>query len=68
MHDHIASNKQQPTQNFHKNLKNFQKPKKFRKQPKSLGLMREMHEKRGIRSSNHKIEAWLGRKLERSRD
>ena len=65
MHDHIASNKQHPTQNFHKKLKNFQKPpKKFQRNPKNLGLMREMHEKRGIRSSYHKIEAWLGRNLE----
>ena len=35
MHDHIASNKQHPTQKFHKNLKNFQKPQKFHKTPKT---------------------------------
>ena len=57
MHDHITSNKQHPTQNFHKNLKNFQKPQKFQRKPKNLGLMCEMHEKRGIMSSYHKIEA-----------
>ena len=57
MHDHIASNKQHPTQNFHKKLKKFQKPQKIsKKPPKNLGLMHEMHEKRGIRSSYHKIE------------
>ena len=29
MRDHIALNKQHPTQNFHKNLKKIQKPQKF---------------------------------------
>ena len=37
MHDHIASNKQHPTQNFHKNLKSFQNPKNFKK-TQNLGL------------------------------
>ena len=35
MHDHIASNKQHPTQKFHKNLKSFQKPQKSHKTPKT---------------------------------
>ena len=48
MHDHIALNKQHQTQNFHKNLKKLQKPQKFQRKPKNLGLMCEMHEKRGI--------------------
>ena len=60
MHDHIALKKtktktknknkkqQHPTQNFHKNLKKFQKPQIFQRKPKNLGIMREMHEKRGI--------------------
>ena len=64
MNDHITSNKQHPTQNFHKNLKNIQKPQKFQSKPKNLGLMREMHEEWRIRSSYHKIEAWLGQNLE----
>ena len=34
MHEHITSNQQHPTQQFHKNLKN---PKKFQK-PQNLGL------------------------------
>ena len=34
MHEHISSNKQNPTQKFHKILINFQKPKKFHKNPK----------------------------------
>ena len=51
MHDHIASNKQHPTQKFHKNLKSFQKPQKFHKPPKNLGLMHEMREEWGIRET-----------------
>ena len=35
MHDHISSNNQHPTQQFHKNLKN---PKNFQK-PQNLGLI-----------------------------
>ena len=46
MHDHIASNKQHPTQKFHKNLKKFSKTPKISQNPKNLGLMREMYEKR----------------------
>ena len=57
MHDHIGLNKQHPTQNFHKNLKKIQKPQKFQRKPKNLGLIHEMHEKRVIRSSYHKIKA-----------
>ena len=48
MHDHIAFNKQHPTQRFHKNLKN---PQIFLKKPKNLGLMHEMHEKKGIKNT-----------------
>ena len=68
MHDHITSNKQHLTQNFHKNLKNFQKPQSFQRKPKNLDLVCEMHEKRGIRSSYHKIDAWLGQNPEGSGD
>ena len=38
MHEHITSNQQDPTQQFHKNLKN---PKNFQK-PQNLGL--KVHE------------------------
>ena len=34
MLEHIASNKQNPTQKFHKILINFQKPQKFQENPK----------------------------------
>ena len=68
MHDHVSSNKQHLTQKFHKNLKNFRKPQKFQRNPKNLGLMHKMYEKRGIWSSYHKIEAWLGQNLERNED
>ena len=63
MHDHIASNKQHPTQNCHKISKILKNPQKFQRKPKNIGLMREMHEKRGFRSPYIKIEAWLGRNL-----
>jgi len=43
MYDHIALKKKHPTQKFHKDLKSFQKPQKFKK-TQNLGLMREMHE------------------------
>ena len=42
MHDQIALSKQHPTQNFHKNLKKIQKPQKFQRKPKNLGLMKCM--------------------------
>ena len=34
MHEHITTYKQNPTQKFHKILKDFQKPQKFYKIPK----------------------------------
>ena len=68
MHDHIASNKQHPTQKFHKNLKKFSKTPKISQNPKNLGLMHEIHEEWRIRSSYHKIEGLLGRNLEESGD
>ena len=34
MHEHIGSSKQNPTQNFCKNLINFEKPQGFSKTPK----------------------------------
>ena len=34
MHEHITSYKQNPTQKFHKILKDFQKPQKFQEKPK----------------------------------
>ena len=43
MHEHIGLFKHNPTQKFHKNLINFEKPQKIFKNPKK-GLMREMHE------------------------
>ena len=35
MHDHLKSFKQNPSQNFHKNFINFEKPNKVFKNPKS---------------------------------
>ena len=34
MHEHLTSYKQNPTQKFHKILKDFQKPQKFQENPK----------------------------------
>ena len=34
MHEHITSYKQNPTQKFHKILKDFQKPQKLQENPK----------------------------------
>ena len=62
MHNHIASNKQHLTQNFHKNLKNFQKPQKFQKEPKNLGLMRECMKKEKIRTLTKCFDLDLGQK------
>ena len=38
MHEHIGSFKQNPTQNFRKNLIKFEKPQKNFKNPKNLDL------------------------------
>ena len=42
MHDHISSNKQHPTQKFHKNLKNFQKPHKPRSNAWNAWRMKDL--------------------------
>ena len=40
-HEHIGLVTQNPSQKFHQNFINFEKPQKFFK---NLGLMHEMHE------------------------
>ena len=49
MHDHIASNKQHPTQKFHKNLKKFQKPQKFQENLKPRSKCVKCMKNEGLR-------------------
>ena len=60
MRDHITLNKQHPTQNFHKNLKKNSKTPKVLEKTQNLGLIREMHEKRGILDTYQRRNADLG--------
>ena len=55
MHEHMTSNQPNPTQKFHKNLKN---PKNFFKSPKPRSKNAWMHEKEGIKNTYQVIEAW----------
>ena len=45
MHDVLRSKIQNPSQKFHNNFINFEKPQNFQKNPKKLG---QMHEKEGL--------------------
>ena len=49
MHDHIATNKQHPTQKFHKNLKKFQKPQKFQENLKPRSKCVKCMKNEGLR-------------------
>ena len=48
MHDILRTKIQNPSQKFHNNFINFEKPQNFQKIPKKLGQMHEMHEKEGL--------------------
>ena len=48
MHEHITTNQHNPTQKFHKNLKN---PKKKFKNPKTRSKNAWMHENEGIKNT-----------------
>ena len=51
MHEHITSYKQNPTQNFHKILKDFQKPQKFEEKPKPRSKCMKCMKEREIREA-----------------
>ena len=58
MHDDLNLFKQNPSQKFCKNLTNFEKPQKFSRKPKYLGLMHEMHEEWRIKDPYQRRKAW----------
>ena len=45
MHDVLRSKLHNPSQKFHNNFINCEKPQIFQKNPKMLGQMHEIHEK-----------------------
>ena len=51
MHEVLNSLKQHPSQNFHKNFIDFEKPQKFPKTPKVRSEMHEMYDKMMKRGS-----------------
>ena len=51
MHEHLGSFTQNPSQKFHKNFINFEKPQ-------NLSLMREMHEEWRIKDPYQRRKAW----------
>ena len=65
MHDVLKKKKknQHPSQKFHENFINFEKPPKFSKNPKKLGQMHEMPEKERLRPLPSEDKLDLGRKI-----
>ena len=60
MHDVLRSKIQNPSQKFHNNFINFEKPQKFQKNPKQLG---QMHEKEGLGPLPSEEKLDLGQKI-----
>ena len=60
MHDVLKSKLQTPSQKFHNNFINFEKPQKFFKSPKKFG---QMHEKEGLGPLPSEEQLDLGRKV-----
>ena len=61
MHEHIATNKQNLTQKFHKNLKSFQNPKKFQETPKLRSKCVKCMKNEGLRDHTKGEMHYLGR-------
>ena len=61
MHEHIGSFKQNPSQKFHKNFINFEKPQKKFQKLKTYVKMNEMHDKREKRDHTRGKKRGLGR-------
>ena len=61
MHDHITSNKQNPTQKCYKILKNFQKPQKFQENPKPRSKCVKCMKNEGLKKHTKEELLNLGR-------